>query len=71
MRPLLGLNVFTAFIFQLTHPTRGATAKFVGNRYCKKFQLTHPTRGATGTGAIVVVATKFQLTHPTRGATHW
>ena len=38
----------TAFpLFQLTHPTRGATDIFAVCQAAVKFQLTHPTRGAT------------------------
>ena len=58
-----------ADLFQLTHPTRGATANacLYGNRIL--FQLTHPTRGATKMGESLDMQNEFQLTHPTRGAT--
>ena len=34
-------------VFQLTHPTRGATPKGTAVQCAGSFQLTHPTRGAT------------------------
>ncbi len=41
-------NIMPLILFQLTHPTRGATVIcFCGIRHRRRFQLTHPTRGAT------------------------
>ena len=36
-----------SLLFQLTHPTRGATFRSVRLNAAERFQLTHPTRGAT------------------------
>ena len=35
------------FLFQSTHPLRGATYQIVGQHMCRMFQSTHPLRGAT------------------------
>ena len=37
----------TAYLFQFTHPGRGATGKDALNGEYSKFQFTHPGRGAT------------------------
>ena len=60
-----------ASVFQLTHPTRGATTLTSALEATGIFQLTHPTRGATRLSNSAVIFGEFQLTHPTRGATGW
>ena len=51
--PLAGCDIglcsqfVTAFEFQLTHPSRGATCLISPLKPFQKFQLTHPSRGAT------------------------
>ena len=56
-------------LFQLTHPTRGATEEMQEFIEDYEFQLTHPTRGATRCFLQSQELNQFQLTHPTRGAT--
>ena len=36
------------YVFQSTHPVRGATSSSCAMAFAKKFQSTHPVRGATG-----------------------
>ncbi len=55
--------------FQLTHPTRSATALSAGYLKNMQFQLTHPTRSATDELWDGLELWVFQLTHPTRSAT--
>ena len=50
VRPLPILSSLITVIFQLTHPTRGATRNRNYYADSSKFQLTHPTRGATSQG---------------------
>ena len=58
------------FLFQSTHPVRGATVCRVCSTSSMLFQSTHPVRGATTTERPVVATSRvFQSTHPVRGAT--
>ena len=54
--------------FQLTHPTRGATAaSFSITAYSLKFQLTHPTRGATQSWGDLKTDTEISTHTPHTG----
>ena len=64
-----GRGIFLQLQFQLTHPSRGATATSRYRGRAKGFQLTHPSRGATSDIYYRHQANEFQLTHPSRGAT--
>ena len=57
-------------IFQLTHPTRGATLEYVDQR-TRTIISTHTPHTGCDLQKIdyVLRSLKFQLTHPTRGAT--
>ena len=57
------------FLFQSTHPLRGATQDVQHTKDSNPFQSTHPLRGATTVGAQAVFTDGFQSTHPLRGAT--
>ena len=58
------------FLFQSTHPVRGATARNIIRSACHGiFQSTHPVRGATYAGDQATCCEVFQSTHPVRGAT--
>ena len=58
------------FMFQFTHPGRGATSTG-GTSFGDflPFQFTHPGRGATGHQSHNEQRSEFQFTHPGRGAT--
>ena len=47
VRPAIQSHIFCTSSFQLTHPMRGATLRYIFSTYSPTFQLTHPMRGAT------------------------
>ena len=51
-------------IFQLTHPTRGATAVSETLGCTMQFQLTHPTRGATSSSLFITELRDFNSRTP-------
>ena len=57
------------YLFQFTHPVRGATYEAFLELKALWFQFTHPVRGATQQYQIGKVGGEFQFTHPVRGAT--
>ena len=59
-----------AYLFQSTHPMRGATLLGDFLHVSNQFQSTHPMRGATSSSDTpFIVYVLFQSTHPMRGAT--
>ena len=61
----------SSFLFQFTHPGRGATSVAFHSALSSRFQFTHPGRGATWRQPYIVWGyRRFQFTHPGRGATH-
>ena len=67
---MLGMYSFSiVYLFQFTHPGRGATARAYTSLQGYMFQFTHPGRGATFTRIKVTHHRRFQFTHPGRGAT--
>ncbi len=63
MRPCKSLWIVSKIVFQLTHPSRGATSyRHHISRKVLLFQLTHPSRGATLLPLTYPEKTKFQLT---------
>ena len=48
--PLICRKIWGEFLFQSTHPLRGATGKPIRAKKYTQFQSTHPLRGATGYG---------------------
>ena len=59
------------FLFQFTHPGKGATSSSSIFRTASSwFQFTHPGKGATSSSSIFRTASSwFQFTHPGKGAT--
>ena len=63
-------RIWWNFLFQPTHPSRGATRAGMMRRCRRKiFQPTHPSRGATCVELYAFPVVSFQPTHPSRGAT--
>ena len=70
VRQTQGSEKRSYYMFQFTHPGRGATYNNVRSGVAAEFQFTHPGRGATTRrGQLPRGQSKFQFTHPGRGAT--
>ena len=60
---------FDAYLFQFTHPGKGATLLHGQILLLLMFQFTHPGKGATTIYHQPQGRGRFQFTHPGKGAT--